>query len=107
MKSEVDLLKEISEKLTELVTIASLANRAEVSRILSTEIDSKEKRLVYELLDGNRSVREISAATAVNISTISKWSQRWAQVGIISEESGVQGRRKKIFDLDGYIGAEK
>jgi Trp operon repressor len=102
---EVRHLQEISAKLDLLISISLVSNRQAIFGLLASELDSKEKRQVYELLDGSHSVRDIANRTGVNISSISRWSQRWEKIGLILEEASnsVSGRRRRLFDLSAYL----
>ena len=102
--TEIQLLEEIATVLQELMNVTKVTSYVEIKRLLFDELDTREKRWVYDLTDGKKSVRDISKATGVNISSISKWSQIWEGIGIIveSRESDVPGRREKLFELDAY-----
>jgi transposase len=104
MEKGNDLLNEIADILTDFMNIARVVNYDKIKSLLSQELDTKEKRLVYELSDGVKTVREISQLSGVNISSISTWSQYWEQLGILVETRGgeVKGRRKKLFTLSSY-----
>jgi len=76
--SEVDeertqaLLQEIAGSLRELVTWTRIIGYPTVKQMLETVLDSNEKRLVYHLTDGRRSVAEVQKLTGVNARFISE-----------------------------------
>lgn len=101
---EIALLREISVKLDLLVGVSLVANRKSILDLLATELDSQEKRQVFEFLDGSHSVRDIAEKTGVNISSISRWSQRWEKIGLITAGDILgSGRRRHLFDLSAYL----
>lgn len=104
MKNETEILEQIQTTLRQMYDLSLLLNRETIASFLFSEIDTVEKRQVYELLDGESSVREISSKTGVSISSISKWSQRWERLGLIIEaqQAGISGRRRKVFNLENY-----
>jgi len=105
--SEVDeertqaLLQEIAGSLRELVTWTRIIGYPTVKQMLETVLDSNEKRLVYHLTDGRRSVAEVQNLTGVNARFISEWGREWEKFGIVEQSriSKIKGRRQKLFDL--------
>lgn len=95
------LLQEIAGSLRELVTWARVTGYPTVKQTLETVLDSDEKRLVYHLTDGQRSIKEIQRLTGVNARYISEWGQEWDRIGIVgpSRVSSIRGRRQRAFDL--------
>lgn len=94
------ILSEISKKIDRLISIALIVNQAQIAELIKTEVNTKEKRQVYELTNGVNSLRNISDKTGVNISSISRWGQRWEKMGLITEDrSDFDGKRKRLFDL--------
>jgi len=105
--SEVDeertqaLLQEIAGSLRELVTWTRVIGYPTIKQTLETILDSDEKRLVYHLTDGQRSIKEIQRLTGVNVRYISEWGQEWDRMGIAgpSRVSSIRKRRQRAFDL--------
>lgn len=95
------LLQEIAGSLRELVTWARVTGYPTVKQTLETVLDSDEKRLVYHLTGGQRSIKEIQRLTGVNARYISEWGQEWDRIGIVgpSRVSSIRGRRQRAFDL--------
>ncbi len=98
---QVTLLQEIVESLHELVAWARVIGYPTVKQMLETVLDSNEKRLVYHLTDGRRSIAELQKLTGVNARFISEWGQEWEKSGIVEQSriSKIKGRRQKLFDL--------
>lgn len=71
-----------------------------VKPMLETVLDSNEKRLVYHLTDGRRSVAEVQNLTGVNARFISEWGREWEKFGIVEQSriSKIKGRRQELFD---------
>jgi Trp operon repressor len=105
LNEEVRLLHEIASKLDLLVAMSQIANRQTVFSLLASELDSKQKRDVYELLDGSNSIRDIANSTGVNIASISRWSQRWEKLGLVLQEASGSSpeRRRRVFDLSIFL----
>lgn len=97
------LLLSLNDNLLEIKQIIKFTSRNSVRETLVKFLDSANKRNVYELMDGIRSVREIEKATSINISTISAWGQEWEKIGIVLPvEPTIKGKRKKLFSLMDY-----
>ncbi len=95
------LLQEIAGSLRELVVWTRVIGYPTVKQTLETVLDSDEKRMVYQLTDGRRSVAEIQKMTGVNARFISEWGQEWERIGMVEQSrvSKIKGRRQKVFDL--------
>ena len=98
---QLALLQEIAESLHELVAWTRVIGYPTVKQMLETVLDSNEKRLVYHLTDGRRSVAEVQNLTGVNARFISEWGREWEKFGIVEQSriSKIKGRRQKLFDL--------
>lgn len=95
------LLQEMADSLRELVAWTRVIGYPTVKQMLETVLDSNEKRLVYHLTDGRRSIAEVQKLTGVNARFISEWGREWEKSGIVEQSriSKIKGRRQKLFDL--------
>jgi hypothetical protein len=95
------LLEQMAFSLQELVKLARVISYPMVKQILETTLNTDEKRQVYHLLDGVRTVASIRKLTGVNARFISEWGQDWEKLGIVKSNttSRAKGRRQKSFDL--------
>jgi len=100
-QDQMEVLREIARSLHELVTWTRVMGYPAVREMLEKVLDSDEKRLVYHLTDGRRSMREIQEMTGVNVRYVSTWGQEWERIGIVesSRVSSVKGRRQRVFNL--------
>ena len=98
---QMELLEQIASSLKDLVKWTKVTSYPMVRNTLETVLDTEQKRQVYELLDGERTVTEIKKMCGANPRLISEWGQEWEGIGIV-EESGRKGRRKSSFDLAVY-----
>ena len=101
---QLALFQEIAESLHELVTWMRGIGYPTVKQILETVLDSDEKRLVYHLTDGQRTIAEVQKLTGVNARFISEWGQEWERIGIAEQSyvSKTRGRRQRVFDLAAF-----
>jgi hypothetical protein len=97
--TQTEILKELSITLRELTYWVKVLGRAKVKTTLEQALDTEQKRLVYDLCDGEKSVKDIEKLTGVNVRYISEWSQEWEGIGIVEQGDLRKGRRKKLFDL--------
>jgi DNA-directed RNA polymerase specialized sigma24 family protein len=63
---------------------------------LETALVTSKQRAVFELSDGERSVREIADLAAVGVGTVSRLWSEWAQLGIVVESGKVPGRWRHL-----------
>lgn len=103
-QTELDLLREIAGSLHDLFGWVRVLGYARVTETLATALSSKQRRRVYEAMDGLRGVRDIQKSTGVNKRLVSAWGREWEQIGIVgqSRASDVKGRRQKLFDLASF-----
>ena len=85
--------------LEEIVRLARFVVLPEVRRVAQEKLDSKDKKRVFGLTDGERSVREIARITNVNKDIVSKWWREWQSVGLVESVDG-RGTRRTTFPLD-------
>ena len=87
-----DILKEILkwQKLQGLQAFKSLAVGI---------LDTKEKRMVYEMSDGTLTVKQISEKVKVSTGTISNWWNRWLAEGILNKENNKYVKIVSIKDI--------
>lgn len=97
---QLQLLEQIASSLEELVKLTRVMSYPAVQQILETALDTDQKKLVYHLLDGTKTMATIQQLTGVNTRFISAWGQEWEKLGIVElTASGIRGRRQKSFDL--------
>lgn len=101
---QTQLLESISFSLKELVRMLRVISHPTIRVLLENTLNTYEKRLVYDLMDGEKTIANIQELTKVNVRFISEWGQEWEKLGIVETEftSTVRGRRKKLFDLSLY-----
>ncbi len=68
--------------------------------IAATSLGTDKKRQVYNLTDGEKSVREIAELAKVNRTTISNWWREWHSVGLVDAMPGTHGTRRATFSLE-------
>ena len=95
-----DLLKEILkwQKIQGLQAFKSIA---------SGVLDTKEKRLVYEMSDGSFTVKQISEKAKVSTGTVSNWWSKWLAEGIIYKENNKYIKLVPLKDMLFESGSEK
>lgn len=98
-----DKMDELVEVMREILKWTKFAGAREVRNILAAALDTEQKRLVYDLSDGNKGSVEIGKAASVGDSTIRRYWESWARQGIV-EPIKVQGgtRFRKSFELEDF-----
>lgn len=103
LDSQTDILRDISLTLRELTNLVKVIGRDKVKETLEKVLDTEQKRLVYDLCDGGKGVKDIEKLTGVNVRFISEWGQEWERIGIVEQaDPKVKGRRRKLFDLAAF-----
>jgi len=102
--SNIQVLQDISYSLQQIVKLLRVVSYPTIKQILENNLDTPEKRAVYNLLDGTRGVKAIQEQTGVNVRYISEWGQKWEELGIVEPSivTNVKGRRQKAFELSTF-----
>ncbi len=95
-EDQISLLKEILKWI-------KFAGMKEVKTVLISELDTDQKKQVYQLSDGSKSITEINQTTGVSAGSISAYWKKWVKLGL-GEKKPVMGgdRFVKAFDLDDF-----
>jgi len=91
------------ESLEEILKWIKFAGSREVRTVLMSTLDTEQKRLIYHLSDGKRGSVDISKMINVSDSTVRRYWESWARLGIM-EPLRVRGgtRYKKCFELEDF-----
>ena len=96
---------ELTRLMKELVKWTRFSGKQQLKAMILENLKSDTEKLVYELSDGERSVREIEELTKVSKSRVGSYWEKWLALGIVEESERFQGRMKHICSLD-EIGLE-
>lgn len=96
----IQKLANIESRLNELVDFVRLQNFPQLKQVLEIELDTSSKRIVFELVDGHRSQREIASQSGIAQKTVSNWLRRWQQSGIVVHNGMAQSKLRKIVSLE-------
>ena len=91
------------ENLDEILMWLRFMNIPKVYNILETNLDTDEKKIAYNMSDGENTTRDIAKVITPTHTTIARWWKDWYRLGI-AEAIGVQrGKRaKRLFDLEDF-----
>jgi len=87
--------------LREILKWIRFSGMKEVRNVLSTTLDTPQKRRIYQLSNGDNSSRDIAKATHVNDKTVRNYWRVWAKAGIAEPiKVGTGDRYRRTFDLE-------
>lgn len=92
-------LQTMQGKLEELVIWQRINGADKVRGLLHAQLDSKEKKLIYQLSDGKMTRDEISAAVKVSTGAISGYWITWYRLGLASIQK-IKGKDRYIRNFD-------
>ena len=99
-------LNQIEKIMHEQLKWAKLAGLSHLKTIFENELKTNEDKAVYELSDGEKSIRELEKLTNVSRSRVSILWRRWYRMGIMEQSKKYEGKRmKKSFSL-GEVGMD-
>jgi hypothetical protein len=99
-KKDENKLESIDKTLREILTWTRFANITKLKEILEKELDTDEKKLVYENTDGANGLKELASISGALQDTIYYWWQKWFRLGLVIESETRKGRMMKIVSLD-------
>lgn len=96
-------IEKIVELLEEMLKWVKFAGAREVRTVLMNILDTEQKRLIYHLSDGEHGSVEIGKVANVGDSTVRRYWESWARLGVV-EPLNVRGgvRYRKSFQLEDF-----
>jgi transposase len=99
-------VSEENEQLTLLREIAKwlrFTGMKEVKTVLTSALETDQKKLVYHLSDGNKGSVEIAQQSGVSDFTVRNYWRQWSKLGIVEAMKVRRGDRyKRTFDLEDF-----
>jgi predicted ArsR family transcriptional regulator len=93
-------LKDIADRLDELVAWQRFESLPKLREVLLKELDSDVKKLAYEMTDGEKSRRDIASTLGISDDNVQKWWQRWYELAIVRPSKSFKGRPQHIVSLE-------
>jgi hypothetical protein len=95
--------EEILRTLKEMLKWLKFSGVKEVRTVMLNALETEQKRLIFHLSDGNRGIVEIGKLANMGSSTVARYWEAWARLGIM-EPIPVKGgiRYKKSFELEDF-----
>lgn len=87
--------------LREILKWIRFTGMKEVKGALIAALDTDQKKIIYQLSDGEKSSRDISKATGVSDRTVRNYWKIWSRIGIVEAiKAGTRDRYERSFDLE-------
>lgn len=100
MSTQMDELIAI---MREMLKFTKFAGMKEVRNVLTTTLDSEQKRLIYHLSNGNNGTLKIAEIANVSDGTVRNYWDSWYSQGIVDPIKVKGGLRfKKSFNLEDF-----
>ena len=93
-------LKDVTERLDELIAWQRFESLPKLRAVLLKELDSDTKKLAYEMTDGEKSRRDIASALGVSDDNIQTWWQRWYELAVVRPSKKFKGRPQHVVSLE-------
>lgn len=94
--------KKMLEKMDEMIKWTKLNAKPRIRELVNNNLSDELEYAIYELSDGVRSTRDISAMinNTKSHATVANYWKRWTKLGIVEPSLKYQGRFMKICSLD-------
>lgn len=87
--------------LREILKWIRLSGMKELKPTLLASLETSQKRLIYQLSDGEKGSIEIAKAAGVSDWTVRNYWRIWSRIGLVEPlRSGGGNRFKRAFDLE-------
>jgi hypothetical protein len=100
MVSKETTLKDVADRLDELIAWQRFESLPRLRTILSKELDSETKKLAYEMTNGEKSRRDIATALGVSDDNVQNWWGKWYELAIVKPSKEFKGRPQHIVSLE-------
>lgn len=103
MNGDDDILKELKEQSRWLRFLAF----SSLKKVLESNLETKEQKMIYDLSNGENSTTEISKKLklkGIKIShmTVYNYWKKWNSLGIVEPSERYSGRCRKIVNLEDF-----
>ena len=105
--AEVMTLNDVADRLDKLHVmlkeIARWTRFRSIPSLLETllrELNTPEKKLAYEMTDGDHSRRDIAAELSISDDIVRGWWDKWYALALVEPSETRKGRPQKITSLD-------
>ena len=99
MKSD-EILEKLLQVTKEQLRWNKLVGINHLKTIFAMEFKSNDEKLVYELSNGEKSIRDLEKETGISRSKVSLLWRKWYNIGIMEKSQKYEGKRmKKSFSL--------
>jgi hypothetical protein len=78
----------VAEILVRTNELLSVLVKAELRQVLDTELKDPKKKKLYELTDGERTVRQLAPVVGMSVAAISRAWQSWDEAGLLVKRGG-------------------
>lgn len=93
----------VEELLSEILKWIRFAGTKEVKGVLTSALDTEQKKLVYHLSNGDNGSVGIANQSGVSDFTVRTYWKQWSKLGIVEAIKIRRGDRyKKSFDLEDF-----
>ena len=100
MKKKLDKILYCMQEQLKLYRIVSMS---QIERILNENLHDKDEKIIYELSDGGRSIRDIEKLSDASRSKIALLWKRWYRIGLMERSEKYEGKRMlKSFSLSDF-----
>ena len=91
------LSKDRTIELLEEILLWTKYDYSETKQKMIEHLDTDEKKIAYQLSDGEKSTRDISKKAGVHFTTIADWWRSWFKLELMEQTEKYGGSRYKRF----------
>ena len=98
-----DIQSEQLRVLREILKWIRFTGTKEVKNVLIAALDTDQKKIIYQLSNGENSAREIASQTGISHTTVRNYWGAWTRTSIVEAvKAGTGERYRHSFDLEDF-----
>ena len=95
----VKALEDLQDSLRQVARWVRFQNVPRLRETLVKELNTPQKKVAFELTDGDHSRRGIADEIGADEGTVRSWWDKWFQLAVVAESEARKGRPQKIVSL--------
>ncbi len=100
LKDVVESVEKLNRTMKEVARWTKFRSVSGLRETLVRELNTPQKKLAYELTDGDHSRRDIAQILQITDDSIRSWWDKWYQLALVEESETRKGRPQRVISLN-------
>lgn len=100
LKDVMESVERLNRTMKEVAKWTKFQSVSRLRETLVRELNTPQKKMTYELTDGNHSRREIAEELQITDDSVRSWWDKWHELALVEESETRKGRPQRVISLD-------